>query len=238
IRIITTPDGDLAEDRVVTTTGSYSASSTLWTAGPWVMQMVAFKAAGASANPAPTVSSISPTSGTTSGGTAVTISGTGFLSGATASIGGTAATNVNVVSGTSITATTPAHVAGAVTVSVINSDTQSGSLASAYTYVNPAPTVTSISPNNGSAAGGTALTITGTGFLSGATVTIGGTAATGVNVVSSTSITAIAPAHAAGATNVVVANSDGQSATLTSGYTYNPSNPAPTITAVSPASGP
>jgi len=43
IRIITTPDGDLAEDRVVTTTGSYNASSTLSSAGPWVMQMVTFK---------------------------------------------------------------------------------------------------------------------------------------------------------------------------------------------------
>jgi hypothetical protein len=42
-RIITTPDADLAEDRVVTTTGSYNASSTLSTAGPWVMQMVTFK---------------------------------------------------------------------------------------------------------------------------------------------------------------------------------------------------
>ena len=61
-------------------------------------------------NPAPTVTGVSPTSGSTAGGTAVTIAGTGFLSGATVSFGGTAATGVNVVSGSSITATTPAHV--------------------------------------------------------------------------------------------------------------------------------
>jgi hypothetical protein len=44
-RMITVPDGDIAEDRVVTTTGSYSATAPLTFSGPWVMQMVAFKAA-------------------------------------------------------------------------------------------------------------------------------------------------------------------------------------------------
>jgi hypothetical protein len=42
-RVITSPDGDIAEDRVVTTTGSNSATATLNSAGPWVMQMVTFK---------------------------------------------------------------------------------------------------------------------------------------------------------------------------------------------------
>ena len=51
---------------------------------------------------------------------------------------------------------------------------------------NPAPTVTAISPSSGSASGGTAVTITGTGFSAGAQVNLGGTAATGVTVVSST----------------------------------------------------
>src|SRR6266853_3701498 len=121
-------------------------------------------------NPAPTVTSITPNSGTANGWTAVTITGTGFLAGATVTLGGTAATNVNVVGSTSITATTPAHAAGAVTVTVTNTDTQTGSLTNGYTYTssNPAPTVTSIAPNSGTANGGTAVTITGTGFLSGA----------------------------------------------------------------------
>jgi glucose/arabinose dehydrogenase len=44
-RVITSPDGDIAEDRTVTTTGSYSATAPLST-GYWVMQIVAFKAAG------------------------------------------------------------------------------------------------------------------------------------------------------------------------------------------------
>jgi Fibronectin type III domain len=51
LRVITSPDGDLAEDQLVTATGSYHATSSLTSAGPWIMQMVAFKAAGAA--PAP-----------------------------------------------------------------------------------------------------------------------------------------------------------------------------------------
>ncbi len=42
-RIITSPDGDIAEDKVVTTAGSNSAAATLTASGPWVMQMVSFK---------------------------------------------------------------------------------------------------------------------------------------------------------------------------------------------------
>ena len=196
------------------------------------MQMAAFRASGqGGTNPAPTVSSISPTSGSTTGGTPVTITGTGFLSGATVSLGGTAATGVTVVSSTSITATTGAHGAGAVNVVVTNSDAQSGTKTNGYTYTtsNPAPTVSSISPTSGTTAGGTPVTITGTGFLSGATVSLGGTAATGVTVVSSTSITATTGAHAAGAVNVVVTNTDAQSGTLTNGYTYTTSGGGGTI---------
>jgi hypothetical protein len=102
---------------------------------------------------------------------------------------------------------------------------------------NPAPTVSGISPTSGTTAGGTPVTITGTGFLAGATVSLGGTAATGVTVVSSTSITATAPAHAAGAVNVVVANTDSQSGTRPSGYTYTSSGGGGTIAFVQVKSG-
>ena len=209
--------GNLAEDKTVSSAGSNSATATN-SGGNWVMQMATFKAGGSSA--APTVTAISPRSGSTNGGTAVTISGTNFASGATVTFGGTAATNVVVVSGTSITAITPAHAAGAVNVVVTDSG-QSGTLTNGYNYVSSAaPTVTKISPTSGSTNGGTAVAITGTNFASGDGVTFGGTAATNVVVVSATSITATTPAHAAGAVNVVVTNSSGQSGTLTNGYTY------------------
>ena len=145
----------------------------------------------------PTVTSVSPNSGTTAGGTAVTITGTNFAAGATVTFGSAAATNVVVVSGTKITATTPAGSAGAVTVTVTVSG-QSGSLTSAYTYV-VTPTVSSVSPNTGTTAGGTSVTINGSNFAAGATVTFGGTAATNVVVVSRTQITAKTPAGSAGA---------------------------------------
>jgi hypothetical protein len=241
-RIITNPDGDIAEDKLVTSTGSNSATATLTTSSTWVMQMATFRASGQTQpppNPAPKVTSIAPNTGTANGGTAVTITGTGFLAGATVTLGGTSATGVTVVSSTSITATTPAHAAGAVTISVTNTDAQSGSLTNGYTYtaVNPAPTVTSSTPNTGTTAGGTAITIKGTGFLTGATVSLGGTAATGVTVVSSTSITTITPAHAAGAVTISVTNTDAQNGSLTNGFTYTAANPAPTVTAVNPNTG-
>lgn len=216
-RIITSPDSDLAEDMNAATAGSYSATATLVSSGPWVMQMVAFKANGTTS--APTITTISPNSGSINGGTAVTITGTNFVSGATVTFGGTAGTNVTVVSGTSITATTPAHAAGAVNV-VVSESSGSATLTNGFTYVSSPPTVTAVSPNSGSTSGGTAVTITGTNFVSGATVTFGGTAATNVTVVSSTSLTATTPAHAAGAVNVVVTDSNG-SGTLTNGFTYS-----------------
>jgi hypothetical protein len=90
----------------------------------------------AEAAPAPTLSQISPTSGTTSGGTAVTLTGTGF-NGSSVAIGGVAATSVVVSSATTITATTGAHAAGTVNVVVTNSDTQTATLANGFTYVSP-----------------------------------------------------------------------------------------------------
>ena len=125
--------GDIAEDTTVFGMGSYSASATLKSSAPWVMQMATFRARR-SGTPAPTVTAIAPNSGSASGGTSVAVTGTGFSAGATVTLGGTAATNVVVASSTSITATTAAHVAGTVDVVVTNSDSQSGTLSGGYTY--------------------------------------------------------------------------------------------------------
>jgi hypothetical protein len=173
-------------------------------------------------NPAPTVASISPVSGFTTGGTLVTVTGTNFRSPASlafADLGaGTAATEVVVVSPTSLTATTPAHTAGLKDVVVMNPDQQTATLKNGYTYVTPV-IITAIAPNGGTTAGGSSVTITGSAFVAPATVTLGGTAATAVNVVSSTSITATTPAHAAGIVAVGV-QSAAQSPTLPSRYFY------------------
>jgi len=96
------------------------------------------------------------------------------------------------------------------------------------------PTVSSINPSSGPAAGGTSVTITGTNFTGATAVTIGGTAATGFTVVNSTTITAVTPAGTAGTASVVVTTSGGSNAANTL-YTYVA---APTVTAISPTSGP
>ena len=83
-----------------------------------------------------------------------------------------------------------------------------------------APSVTAISPSTGSTARPTPVTISGTGFLAGATVTVDAMAAK-VTVVNSTTITAIAPAHASGLADVVVINPGGLRGTLTAAFTYS-----------------
>src|SRR5439155_1042360 len=190
--------------------------------------------------PPPTARAVSPTSGTTAGGTPITITGTGFAAGATATVGGSAATGVSVVSATQINATTPAHPAGVADVIVtVSGQSSAANPGDEFTYVVPPPTVTAVNPSSGPTAGGTAITVTGTSFDTGpATVTVGGTGATGVSVVSATQITATTPAHATGLADVVV-TIGGQSSAANAGdqFTYL-APPPPTVTAVNPASGP
>ena len=162
--------------------------------------------------PAPAVAAVSPNTGPTSGGTTVTITGTGFVSGDQVVIGqghgsgtGTiAASAVDVVSPTEITAVTGGGATpGAFTLYVISPSNQISAAVKAnntFTYQPvPAPAVAAVSPNTGPTSGGTTVTITGTGFVSGDQVVIGqghgsgtGTiAASAVDVVSPTEITAV-----------------------------------------------
>jgi hypothetical protein len=168
--------------------------------------------------PPPTVTLVSPSAGSTAGGTAVTLTGTGFLAGATVTFGGTSATSVSVVNSTTITAATPAHAAGAVTVGVMQAS-GTAQVTSGFTYVVP-PTASGISPGWGPTTGGTGVTIAGTAFVNGTTVTIGGTAATSVVVASGTSLSAVAPAHVPGRADVVVTVPGNVSATMTGGFVY------------------
>ena len=171
------------------------------------------------------MTSVSPSSGTTAGGTSITINGTNFVSGATVRVGGVSATGVTFLSAAQLRANTPAGSAGAVSVQVTNPDSQSATLDSAFTYIVPAPTVTSVSPSSGPTAGGTIITINGTNFVSGATVRVDGVSATGVTFLSGSQLRANTPAGSAGAANVQVTNPDSQSATLNSAFTYTASRP-------------
>ena len=212
----TTPAGAAGAASVIVTTPSGSnAANTLYTYIP-----------------GPTVTSVSPNSGPTAGGTSVTITGTTFAGATGVTFGGVAATSFAVVNATTITATVPAGAAGAASV-IVTTPAGSNAANALYTYV-PGPTVTSVSPNSGSTLGGTSVTITGTTFTGATSVTFGGAAATGVAVVNATTITATTPAGAAGAASVIVTTPSGSNAANTL-YTYIP---GPTVTSVSPNSGP
>jgi hypothetical protein len=118
----TTPAGTAGTASVlVTTAAGTNVANTLYTY----------------AAPAPTVTGISPNSGTTLGGTSVTITGTNLAGASAVTIGGNACTPLSANSATSATCTTAAHAAGAVSVLV----TTSGGTNAAntlYTFVTPA----------------------------------------------------------------------------------------------------
>lgn len=183
----------------------------------------------------PTVSSVAPVSVATTGGTVITVTGTGFLADATVTVGGANCTNVTVVSATEATCTAPAGAAGSKDVVLTNANGASATKASAVTYIE-FPTIASVAPAQGPIAGGTTITLTGTGFLAGATVTVGGVACTSVTVTSATEITCVTPAGSAGSSDVVVTNSDQGTSTKAGGFKYvSPTPVPPTKPAVKPA---
>jgi len=101
--------------------------------------------------------------------------------------------------------------------------------------------ITAVSPTSGPTGGGTVVTLTGTGFDAGATVSVGGIAASGVTVVNATTITVTTPAISAGSASITV-TSGGATYTRSGAFVVTgaggpPANSAPTITVPSaPAS--
>lgn len=185
--------------------------------------------------PVPQPASIDHVAGSTAGGQSVTITGTDFFPGTAITFGSTPATSVTVVNTTTITCVTPAHSAGTVNVNATNLQGDASMIFNGYTY-NAPPAPTSCVPNSGTTAGGTAVSIYGTGFLASPAVTFGGVSATSINRISSTQINCNTPASTAGAVNVVVTNTDSQTGTLTNGYTYvNPATPR--VISISPNYG-
>jgi len=164
---------------------------------------------------APAITAVSPHTGPESGGTTVTISGVG-LAHATAVKFGSAGATVTADTATSITATSPAGT-GTVNVTVTTREgTSATNAADEFTYASTAmkPTVTMVLPKKGSKAGGTSVTVTGSGFIAGATVRFGLVTATEVKVDSESQITVVSPAAAKkGTVNVTVTTAGGTSVT-------------------------
>jgi hypothetical protein len=122
----------------------------------------------------PTVTSISPTSGSTEGGTAVDVFGQDLGAFGSVSFGGVQSPSMVFIDSTHVRATTPAHGAGQVAVTATtNRGTSSSFGAPLFNYVVP-PTVTGISPPLGLTLLSESVTITGSGFFGTTSVTFGG----------------------------------------------------------------
>src|SRR6266568_764083 len=140
------------------------------------------------------IAGVSPNSGPTLGGTSVTITGTQFVNGQAPfklKFGGVDATNVAIVDSTHLSATTPAHAAGAVDVVVSDKNFTSATLLNGFTYgkVNQTITFTGAPANavynstfsvTASASSGLTVTLGASGScsISGSTVTM--TSGTGI----------------------------------------------------------
>ena len=188
--------------------------------------------------PPPRVTGLSVTAGPASGGTNVTITGTGFTGATVVDFGGTPATNVVVLGDTSMTATSPATTAGLVDVTVTTAGGTSAAAASDQFTLVAAPTVSNVSPNSGTTDGGTSVTITGTGFTGATAVNFGANPA-GFTVNNDTSVTAVSPlAGAPDPVDITVTTLGGTSATSTADlFSYTTSPFAPVVSKVTPNFG-
>ena len=167
----------------------------------------------------PTVVSVNPPSGPSSGGTSVTISGSGFTSSSAVLFGTVSATSVSFISSSTLVAVAPAAGSLATVDVTVNTAFGSGKLTGGYTYVG-APIISRISPTSGPSTGGTLLNIYGTSFSSATQITVGGLSATSVTFVSPTLMTAVAPANVVGTTATVTATNSFGAGSLANAYTY------------------
>jgi phospholipase C len=185
----------------------------------------------------PTITSITPVAGLESGGASVTIEGTDLRRTTAVHFGSADASNSMVNSEDSITAGSPAG-SGVVDVSVTNpGGTSPSSPADRFTYVPkaPAPKVKGVAPAAGGAAGGTSVTIGGSGLVGVTAVRFDGVAAGAFTTESASSLTAVSPPASAGMADVTVTTPNGTSAiSLYDRFKFGP----PTVTSVSPGSGP
>ncbi|WP_245560436.1 IPT/TIG domain-containing protein, partial [Nocardia asiatica] len=175
----------------------------------------------------PSLSSVSPSQGSTAGGTTVTLTGSGLSGVTSVNFGATPAASFTVNSGNQITAVSPPG-SGIVSITVTGPGGTSNPVTFVYVVV---PTITSISPTAGPASGGNSVVITGSGFSGPLTVRFGNTA-TIFTVNSPTQITAIAP-PGSGTVQVTVTGSGGTSNGVS--YTYAG---VPSLTSISPTTAP
>ncbi len=171
--------------------------------------------------PAPRVTGISVSAGPASGGTSVTITGTGFTGATQVTFGATPAASFTVVADTSITAVSPAAPSGTVDITVTGPGGTGATVPlDQFTFV-AGPAVTGLSPSTGPLNGGSQVVVAGYGFTGASGVSFGGQYAP-FTVVSDTQIDAVAPAgEAIDVVTVTVTTLGGTSAAVPAAtYSY------------------
>ncbi|WP_309070808.1 IPT/TIG domain-containing protein, partial [Arthrobacter sp.] len=189
---------------------------------------------------APSAEELTPADGVTTGGDTVTMHGSGFTADTTVSVGGKAAGDVVVLSDTELSFETPANVAGPAAVTATTPSGTTNALEFIYNEPAPeAPEVDELDPDEVAATGGKEVWVFGSGFISGRTsVTIGDKviSPSDVEVMNTGTLIIKAPAHPAGTVPVSVTTPVGTSGSME--LTYLAVTVPPTITSVSPNSGP
>ena len=169
--------------------------------------------------PPPIVSSISPSRGPVGGGTDVTITGSDFQCAGLVVRFGLVPATVITCSSTRVVVRAPAQALGTVSVTVVNPDGKGIQLPNVFAYQTVGPVITSVAPNTGPFAGGNEVTVTGTGFEAGVSVSVSGLNAPLVSQ-TATSLRIRMPAHAPAVVGLMVTNPDSQSAAKANAYTY------------------
>ncbi len=190
--------------------------------------------------PLPILSGLAPARGPATGGTSVTLRGTGFLANAAGenvvTFGGLPASAVRVLEDGTLVCNAPARAVGTVDVRLAN-ENGAVELRGAFQYV-PAIDVSLVTPALGSARGGTPVVIEGAAFAVGAsvpTVTFGGVAASSVVRLSDTRLSCVTPAGPGGAAVDVRVSGENGADALSAGFRYFQE---PKVFTVAPASGP
>jgi len=178
----------------------------------------------------PTITAVTPATGSIAGGETVYVSGTNFTENTKVKIGANNATTV-FVNATTLLVTTPTSATpGDVDVVVSDEFNQTATATGAYTYTLPAPTITSVAPTYVKMSGGTVSTITGSGFVNRAgggswyEVKVDDELATNITYVSATSLRMTTPAHAPGKVSVTIGGAYSEEVTHEAAFEYLPAS--------------
>ena len=190
----------------------------------------------------PAISRVEPSRGPTEGGSRLLIRGIGFEEGARVRFGGVFADEVEVLGATRISVVTPAHGAGAVTLSVINPSGVATHLSTGFLYylldeLTPRPAINAIQPDTGLTVGGTPVILDGQNLAGAALVFVEGRPSPELVVVDASRVTfQTPPVGAPGRADVTITRTDGLSATLEDAFNYRLESPE--VSALIPARGP